>query len=68
MNSIILSNLDNVAVVCAPIALGEKLANVMVAAEKIDQGYKVSTVPIKSGEELGYGDNESVPSQLGAVL
>ena len=68
MNSIILSNLANVAVVCTPITLGEKLANGIVAAEKIDQGHKVSTVPIQSGEEFGYGDNEFVPWQLVAVL
>ena len=68
MNSIILSKLDNVAVVRTPITLGGKLASGIVADEKIDQVHKVLTVPIKSGEELGYGNNEFVPWQLGAVL
>lgn len=52
MKSIILSGLDNVAVACQPILPGEALANGALAAEKIDQGHKVSIVPIKSGDEV----------------
>ena len=52
MKSIILSPLDNVAVACQPIMLGEALANGVLATEKIDQGHKVSIVAIKSGDEI----------------
>ncbi|HEY5363329.1 MAG TPA: altronate dehydratase family protein [Aestuariivirga sp.] len=52
MKSIILSGLDNVAVACQPILSGEALANGALAVEKIDQGHKVSIVPIKSGDEV----------------